>query len=246
MALTLIKDEVERQLKTTESATANLSLAGDEVYTCRECRDLGWIPVGDQGSRRCECLKRKTQEKLLRRIPPEYRFRALETLTPDPAKHQLQDVVIDGVRANVDGCFMFLGRVGCGKSLLSWMLYQRAVHQERPAIAILLSELLLQFRRYECGGDEMPAVTSEMLRDDRRRYFIFLDEFDKARPSEFASEQLFLLMDAIYTYHHQLVITSNLDKDALRDHWSKASEQYGVSIMRRLLEVDGMIRVEMF
>lgn len=137
------------------------------------------------------------------------------------------------------------GKVGCGKSLVGWLLYRQAIEDERPAIALPLAELLAQFKRYECGG-EVPALTAENLRTDKQRWFIFLDEFEKARPSEFSSEQLFLLMDAIYTYRHQLVITSNCDKDGLRAHWSQASDQYGVSIMRRLLELDGIVSVDLF
>jgi hypothetical protein len=90
------------------------------------------------------------------------------------------------------------------------------------------------------------VVTSEDLRSNSRRWLVFLDEFEKARPTEFAGEQLFLLMDAVYTYRHQLVVASNLGKDDLRARWSQASEQYGLSIMRRLLELDGLVYHEMF
>ena len=210
-----------------------------------ECSDTGWI-VTPRGAKPCECLKSKQRTRLLDRIPPEYRGFDLATIQPDPTRHEGQASLITALRKDADISLLLSGKVGCGKSLIGWLLYKSAIEHDRPAVALPLAELLGQFRRYECGSDTLPAVTSENLRDSSRRWFLFLDEFDKARPSEFAGEQLFLLMDAVYTYRHQLVVTSNVDKDALREKWSQASEQYGVSIMRRLLELDGMARKEMF
>lgn len=238
--LSALKDLLGR-LTITQSETQ------DELYNCDlGCFDTGWIVEEGKGARRCDCLSKAQRDRQLVRIPPEYRSYDLATLQADIDRHPKQAALIEAIRENPDTSLLLSGRVGCGKSLFGWLFYKAAVEQGRPSIALPLAELLLQFRRYEMGGEQVPDITFESLRTDKRRYLVFLDEFDKARPSEFASEQLFLLIDAIYTYHHQLIVTSNLDKDALRQHWSRASEQYGISIMRRLLELDGMTRVEMF
>jgi DNA replication protein DnaC len=229
-----------------ESASAGSKPPG---YACATCSDLGWVSVernGKRASKPCECLKAKRRARLLNRIPPEYRRFDLATIEPDPKRSEDQAKLIDALRAGPDMSLLLSGRVGSGKSLVGWLLYKRATEQERPSVALPLAELLGQFRRYECGSDQLPVVTSEDLRDSSRRWFVFLDEFDKARPTEFAGEQLFLLMDAIYTYRHQLVVTSNLCESDLRDRWSQASEQYGLSIMRRLLELNSLVYHEMF
>jgi DNA replication protein DnaC len=184
--------------------------------------------------------------QLLERIPAEYRSFDLSSVQPDTNRHPGQASLVPALQSNPESSLLICGRVGCGKSLFGWLLYKRAVESGRPAVAAPLAELMAEFRRYECGDDKLPSVMSADLRSDRRRWLIFLDEFDKARASEFATEQLFLLMDAIYAGRHQLIVTSNLCKDELRAHWSRASEQYGVSIMRRLLELEGMARKEMF
>jgi DNA replication protein DnaC len=229
-----------------ESAPLEKFRDAGEIFTCVICEDTGWISVEDKGVKQCECLKSKLRTRLMDRIPPEYRGMDLATIQPDDSRHEGQSSLIAALRRDPDMSLIISGRVGCGKSLIGWLLYRRAIEQDRPAVALPLAELLGQFRRYECGSETLPDITSDSLRDGSRRWLIFLDEFDKARASEFAGEQLFLLMDAIYTYRHQLVVTSNVTKDALRSHWSQASEQYGVSIMRRLLELDGMARKEMF
>jgi DNA replication protein DnaC len=228
-----------------ESARLERFRPAEEIFTCVTCCDTGWVVVADRGAKQCVCLQTKNRVRLLDRIPPEYRGLDLETIRPDATRHPQQESLINALRDDPDMSLLLSGRVGCGKSLIGWLLYKRAIEADRPAVALPLAELLGQFRRYECGSDTLPAVTSENLRDSRC-WFLFLDEFDKARPTEFAGEQLFLLMDAVYTYRHQLVVTSNADKNLLREKWSSASEQYGVSIMRRLLELEGVRYKEMF
>lgn len=244
--MTLIKPNLNELQRTLESARPDSFREPEEIFTCLECEDTGWILVKGRGAKRCECLKAKIRARLLERIPPEYRGLDLGSIEPDLSRHPEQAGLIAALKKDSGISLLLAGRVGCGKSLIGWLLYKRAIEADRPAVAIPLAELLGQFRRFECGSEHLPAVTSENLRDGGRRWLIFLDEFDKARPTEFAGEQLFLLMDAIYTYRHQLVITSNVPKDALRSHWSQASEQYGVSIMRRVLELEGMAWKEMF
>jgi DNA replication protein DnaC len=191
-------------------------------------------------------LEAKLRTRLLDHIPAEYRGFDLAAIQPDLRRHPDQASLIAALQADPAMSIFLAGRVGCGKSLFGWLLYKRAIESNRPAVAAPLAELMAEYRRYECGGDKLPSVLSADLREDKRRWLIFLDEFDKARPTEFATEQLFLLLDAIYAGRHQLVVTSNIGKDELRERWSTASEQYGVSIMRRLLELDGMRRKEMF
>jgi DNA replication protein DnaC len=237
-----IKPILEKLLKTSASKTPNESFE----YACPACLDTGWVTIEGKGAKWCECLKSKRYSQLIERIPPEYRPITLANVQPQVKRHPKQAAVLDAIKEDPSMSLLLSGRVGSGKSLIGWLLYRHAIEAGRPVAALPLSELLAQFRRYECGGDTLPAITAENLRVDTPRWFVFLDEFDKARPSEFASEQLFLLMDAVYTYRHQLVVTSNLGKDELREHWAKTSEQYGASIMRRLLELDGITRVGMF
>jgi DNA replication protein DnaC len=225
-----------------ESATAKFS---DAVYNCAKCQDLEWL-ITKHGAKRCECLEARLRTQLLASIPAEYRAFDLATIKPDTNRHPGQASLIPKLHAYPEASLLLCGKVGCGKSLFGWLLYKHAVECGRPAVAAPLAELMAEYRRYECGGDKLPSVMSADLRSDKRRWLIFLDEFDKARASEFAAEELFLLMDAVYAGRHQLIVASNLTKDELRAHWSQASEQYGVSIMRRLLELDGMARKEMF
>jgi DNA replication protein DnaC len=72
---------------------------------------------------------------------------------------------------------------------------------------------------------------------------VFIDEIEKARATEFAAESLFALVDNCYRYKHQLVITSNLGVQRLKDHWDRLDGTYGKSIVRRLLDACAVIEL---
>jgi DNA replication protein DnaC len=156
--------------------------------------------------------------------------------------------VIDVVRAHPDESYLFLGKNGSGKSHIAWALYRYAVAKRRPVVACTVRDLLADFRRVEIGvpdGETLksPRVTAADLRRSGKRWFLFFDEFEKARPTEFASEMLFNLLDAAKSFNHQLVITSNFTAKQLRDHWGRIDDVWGNSIMTRLQDCH---QVEMF
>jgi DNA replication protein DnaC len=207
---------------------------------------VGYVFVPGRGAKPCGgCFLRRHAERAVERIPARYRSQTLATVKPDAQRHSKQAAVIARLAAEPTASYALHGRNGCGKSLFGWLLVRAAAESGRPAVGLTLSELLAQFRRAELHG-EQPVVDAARLRRAEKRWLIFLDEFDKARPSEFAGEQLFNLLDAAYSGHHQIVIASNLTPTALQDHWARASESYGPSIMRRLSDLDDAVEVEMF
>jgi DNA replication protein DnaC len=140
------------------------------------------------------------------------------------------------------------GRNGTGKTHIGWALFRNAIAQRRSAVACAIRDLLADFRRVEIGvpnGETLrsPRVTAEQLRKPGKPWLLLLDEFEKARPTEFASEQLFNVLDAAKSFNHQIVVTSNLKANELRAHWSRIDEIWGNSIMTRLSDCH---QVEMF
>lgn len=195
--------------------------------------------AGVQFARNCLCLRRKLAASQLALIPPVFNNPRLSRLRPRPDLHPSQAVAITLVRAQPDDSYLFVGRNRTGKSHLAWCLYRHAIASRRPAVACTVRDLLAEYRRVEIGvpdGETLktPRLTSETLRKPGKRWLIFLDEFEKARPSEFASEQLFNLLDAARSFNHQLVVTSNLPVQGLRVHWGRVDQIWGNSILTRL------------
>ena len=212
---------------------------------CPHCTD-GWILVIGEGVKQCECLRLKILRRSLDKIPAIYSRLSLDTIQPDAAKHPLQADVIATMRAHSESSFAFFGRNGCGKSLFGWLLYRKAIEAGRSAFGLPLSELLAQYRTFEKDNDKLADVMPSDLRQNKRRYLIFLDEIEKARPSEFAGEMLFRLIDAAYSFDHQLIVTTNTTAEKLSAHWSENGDTYGASIVRRILEMEDGYEVPMF
>lgn len=190
-------------------------------------------------ARNCLCVRRKMARAQLARIPPVFNNPRLSRLRPRPDLHPKQVEAITFIRANPDASYLFVGKNGTGKSHIAWAIYRHAVAQRRSIAACTVRDLLADFRRVEVGvpdGETLksPRVTADDLRRSERPWLLYLDEFEKARPSEFASEQLFNLLDAARSFQHQIVVTSNMSAAELRSHWSRVDEIWGNSIMTRL------------
>jgi DNA replication protein DnaC len=216
------------------------------LYACDACGDTGWIVIIGEGAKLCQCERQKRLERRMNKIPAEYRSFDLATIQPMAAKHEKQEKLFGAVKADPTVSLFLSGKNGCGKSLLGWLVYKRAAEDGRPVVFLTMSELMRQFREWELDSEKAPMVDSSSLRDSKVRWLIVLDEAEKARATEFASEKLCELLDAIYTHRHQLIVTSNFSAADLREHWSKQNPVYGASIMRRIMELDGLVNVPMF
>lgn len=200
------------------------------------------------GVKLCICARRALARNRLKIVPPAFHNPKLSTMKPRPDLHPSQAKMIASVRANPDESYLLLGRNGSGKSHVAWALYRYAVAGRRPVMACTVRDLLADFRRVEIGvpdGETLrpPRVTPADLRRSEQRWFLFLDEFEKARPTEFASEMLFNLLDTAKSFNHQLVVTSNFNVEQLREHWGRIDQVWGNSIMTRLQDCN---QVEMF
>src|SRR5262245_3549634 len=208
---------------------------------CWRCFGVGVVLItlgGQVVAKNCLCVKRDVAKAQLRIIPPAFGKPRLATLRPRPDLHQNQEKAIEFVRANPDQSYLFVGRNGTGKTHLAWALYRHAIANRRAAIACRLRDLIADFRRVEIGvpedGIAKARVTADDLRKPGKPWLLFFDEFEKARPTEFASEQLFGMLDAACSFKHQIVITSNLSAEGLQHHWGRIDEVWGNSIMTRL------------
>lgn len=208
-----------------------------------------------QGVKQCICLERKKQEQRLKRIlgsdlfkqiPPIYRMHTIETIEPMPERYAEQGKKLEYIKTHPDDSYCLLGDNGTGKTMIGWMLYRWAIEHGRPAMGMTVHELVESQRRAMFSDGRAPVITRDELKTDSVRWLIFLDEFHRCKPSEFAAETLWDILDVAYSYNHQIVIVANESKDYLIDHWSREIGNYGRAIMRRVLEAEGMTKVEMF
>lgn len=227
-------------------------------FKCWRCKDSKWQHVeladGTTAAKRCKCARRFANQKALKLIPPHFGSPKLNRLEPRAELHNKQEFIIKRLKENPEKSFLFAGRNGVGKTHFAWALYRYALATRRRVVACTMRELLAEFRELELSlsavkNDDTitiktPRLYAESLKCSER-WFIFIDEFEKARPTEFASETLLAVLDVILQYGHQLIVTSNLPvtderanqlgmKNSLRSHWGRIDEIWGNSIVRRL------------
>jgi DNA replication protein DnaC len=191
--------------------------------------------------RDCVCKLEDLRRRRLSLVPPEFQHVRLDRLLASAGFHPLQGKIFEEVRLDPAGSYFFGGTFGTGKTMLLWALYCEAVMRDMPRIvACTLTELLGEYKAAIQASIEerpriIPRLVAENLRQKHTRYSIFLDDVDKARPTEYAAEQLFEIADAIYNYQHQVVVTTNLSLEALVAHFKRADDRFGGTIVRRLV-----------
>jgi hypothetical protein len=223
-------------------------IASTDNFACH-CEGTGWILIEGKGAKECGCRIRAKIIRKLERIPPEYERLRIESAAPDLKRHPRQSFVWQTVKKHPDLCYLLCGQPGAGKSAVLWALYAHAAEQNRPAVAMSLSELIEDFRRAETAsyGDEyMPKLHPSKLQTRSDRWFVGIDDFHVGRPTRFAGEMIYRLLDAAYSYRHQLVVTAQLDRRKLEQHWAEAGVGYGQAIMRRVLEINGATYLTLF
>lgn len=206
---------------------------------CEICGDTGFELTAN-GAKPCECRLRKVRESRLSKIPPKFADVRLAEIQPRTGQAE----IVRLAQENPSNSFVLAGKFGTGKSMLMWALYREAVEREAPRlVTCTLAELLNEYRAF-INGSHPPRLNAEELRQTHTRYSIFFDDIDKAKPTEYAAEQFFEIVNAIYEYGHQVVTTTNLRIGELVDHFDRADERFGGAIVRRL--VDNAKIVEMF
>lgn len=174
----------------------------------------------------------------LKIVPTYYSSPKLSRLRARPDLHPKQAAAINAMQAQPRANFLFSGVNGCGKTHFAWALYRSAVVARRRTIAIPTAELMRQYREWEIKTGESRFTTDRpsILPDDVKhdRWTLVLDEFDKAKVSEFSARILFELLSAIRDHGQQLIVTTNKSWEQLGRHWSQLDEVYGKSIMTRL------------
>lgn len=187
------------------------------------------------GVKTCLCQRRKAIRSTLT-PPPLFGKPKLSRLVGRCDKHPSQAIAVAQVKREPDASYVFCGRNGSGKTHISWALCRHALIQGRRIRAVLLEDLMGQWREWEIDESaKRPVVVVDDLKLGPT-YTIFLDEFEKVKPSEFASRRLFEFLNAVRDFKHQLLVTSNKEWGALQRHWSTVDPIYGSSIMTRLME----------
>lgn len=116
------------------------------------------------------------------------------------------------VAGNRPGCLFIAGDIGCGKTYLASCLCADLMRRGRHVQWCNMSEVLRELRR--CFKDSRVSE-AEVMRQFTRPGVLVLDDLGKERPTEWAVEQLFYIINARYDKGRPMVVTTNYGGEEL-------------------------------
>jgi DNA replication protein DnaC len=204
------------------------------------CDGSGWILGPDDVARPCECRERlvaKARQQGLASVIPA-RFRGVGFERP-PVTH-IDPMIVRVVRnfseeiaANLDrgrGLWI-MGDVGTGKTTLAMLVSKAALEAGRSVAIYSLPKLLARIRRTydaETGEQSYLDLFERLAAVD----LLHIDDLGAEKSSDWVLEQLYALVNERYERGHSILVTTNLDQQALE-------EQIGARTVSRLVEICG-------
>lgn len=217
-----------------------------------ECAGDGWIVDEDTNTARaCRCREQRMAavrtRALTREIPERYRHISFESREVEelaaraPAQvrsvrrycETIDDRLDEGVGLG------FHGDPGTGKTMLAYLIAKTAMSTGHTVAVYSFPRLLAAIRDSyrEVAGDGYVAFLDRLINVD----LLQLDDLGAERPSEWAAEQIFLLIDGRYEAKRSVVYTTNLALPAAgTDHQrgeETLSDRIGARVASRLAEI---------
>ncbi|MBJ7329646.1 MAG: ATP-binding protein [Solirubrobacteraceae bacterium] len=189
------------------------------------CDGSGFILDEDTlTARDCQCRPQRVakarSKSLSAVIPRKYRHVAFErppiTDLPEPIVRQVRGYVrkIDEHIRTGQGLWLF-GDVGTGKTSLAMLVSQQAIDAGHSVAIYSLPRLLAEIRdTYE---DDAEHSYVQLLDRLARIDLLHIDDVGAERTSPWVLEQLYAIVNARYEEERAVIITTNLERDALAE-----------------------------
>ena len=207
------------------------------------CDGSGWILGPEDVARPCECraprMARRRARGVASAIPQRYRGVSFDRPpVSDMARDKARAPVLRAVREYVDAVderldagrgLWLMGDVGTGKTTLAMLVSKAAVEAGRTVAIYSLPRLLARIRRTydaDSGEDSYLEFFNRLTSVD----LLHLDDLGAEKRSDWVLEQLYAIVDERYESERAMVVTSNLDYEALTD-------QIGTRVVSRLTEM---------
>jgi DNA replication protein DnaC len=213
-------------------ATRFTSPASESV--CSLCGGTGWQRAGSEdsiGYRRCECVKARLIAGRLAVIPARFQGATFESYHP---RNPQQERAVALMRGLPEESWYLTGHYGSGKTHLFYAQFREMAVAGKTRFHVRTTrELVEELKKAELDSGFVSPVMKEAY--SSAPYHLFWDDIDKLKPTDFKTEVLFELVDALYRQKHGLTVTANYSLHDLVER-----ERLHPAIVRRL---DDMCRV---
>jgi DNA replication protein DnaC len=218
---------------------------------CSICNGSGWILREQSGQRfasECECRKGGTRIAKWRAagIPERYQECSFQTLKevgllsgkPNPwlpAAKRIAEEFSDAY-PHVESGLLFMGGSGVGKTHLMIAILNEVTRSKgRQALYVNFADLLMKIQ------STFKSDSSESKEDVIGPYIgvelLALDELGATKPSEFARDMLYALLNARYNQRKLTIATSNYLDEPPPGEREKLEDRIGYRLRSRLHEM---------
>jgi DNA replication protein DnaC len=191
----------------------------------------------------CRCrpqvIARRKAQSLSAVIPRRYRDASFDR---PPATEIEPRAVVGAVRSFADRIndhldagrgLWFVGPVGTGKTTLAMLVSKAALRAGRSVAIYSLPRLLNEIRDTHRAERSHVALLDRLAAVD----LLHIDDVGAERTTDWVLEELYSIVNARYEDQRSIVITTNLDEDAL-------SEQISARTVSRLAEICDQLPLE--
>lgn len=207
-----------------------------EEVACPACGDSGVPP--DRPLTTCLCSAGEAVAQERRRaaaweaaIPRRMRSWSFGEALDRAAAHEVKRWLADDPLQTGQNLILF-GSPGTGKTGLAVSALARLCHAGAGVAFHVVADLLDTLRTPR--PDKGEAVAEKAMTACQKVRVLCLDDLGAERPTEFASERIYVLLNARMNAALPTIVTTNLEPDRLHD-------AFGSRIMRRLTQ-DGLAR----
>lgn len=213
-------------------------MAGERRCPLGLCDGSGWIEdEATRTARECRCraqlIAGRRSRALSAVIPRRYRGLSFDrppvSEMPEPIVRQVRAYVrhLDEQLAEGRGLW-FTGSVGTGKTTLAMLISSAALDAGHTVAIYSLPRLLAEIRA--TFDDERPGSYTSLLDRLTDVDLLHVDDLGAEKTSAWVLEQLYSIVNARYEAARAVLITTNLQREAL-------SEQIGERTVSRLEEM---------
>lgn len=212
--------------------------------TCPDCGGTGWVlhsVEGERFARECGCQKEEARRRrfLAAEVPERYRDCSFsdfkETrLALTKAKAIAQEFA--DAYPVVEAGLLFLGPAGIGKTHLAIaILNQITKTKGRNALYVNFADLLMKIQS-TFKSDAMESK-EDVITPYADVELLVLDELGATKPSDFARDMLYALLNTRYNHNRITIATSNfMDEHGSGDR-EKLEDRIGYRLRSRLHEM---------